>query len=711
MLLRPASAQRVTREQSEAMNALGPEIKVELRENGVPDFVRGKISRRASADAKVAAKEALKQHKKLFRGAADDDFAANTTEKDVLKQEHVRLKQLYKGLEVVGGELIVHMDASSIVGISGRFVPEINVATSATVAAETLKANATRFVTADGGTNARIESVGNPVVFVDDAENAALAVPVQVSFYGIDGPQIDDVYVDATNGTVVGVRPRVMRAKTRRIYDGRQSCTALPGAFLYQEGGTSADATANAAYSNTGTTYDFYKSVFNRDSYDNAGGALVSTVHFQFQGSIGCSPNNAAWFDSYRQMAFGDGDGAVFSSLAEALDITAHELTHAVTTRTANLAYQGESGAVNEATSDILGESAQCWAGSGSCDYRIGEQAYTPGASGDALRYMFDPARDGSSADHYPTRQYASGCSPTNSNDYCGVHSNSGIANLAYYLLARGGSHPQGKTTVSVPGVGIAKAEQIWYRALTVYMTSSTSFEGARAATARAAADLYGGTCSATWQAVHKAWDAVAAPGPWSCSGASAPASCTASSSTTVAVCTPAAGATTPSPVHLTSVGGGSVNWMEVWVDGTKPYQTSGNKVDTYLTLGTGAKTITVVGKVGANVTDKKTVSITVASGASTPPPGSCAAASNTTAAICSPANGSATGSPVSISAKGGSSVNALEAWVDGVKVGQVSGTALTMSKALGAGSHRLTIYAKVGGTVTDKQVSYFTVP
>ncbi|HPW54440.1 MAG: M4 family metallopeptidase [Thermoanaerobaculaceae bacterium] len=143
--------------------------------------------------------------------------------------------------------------------------------------------------------------------------------------------------------------------------------------------------------------------------------------------------------------------------------------------------------------------------------WRIGETCWTPGTSDAALRSMDNPTLDGSSKDFYPERDYPSGCTPSNSNDYCGVHTNSGIANLAYYLLVSGGTHPRGKTTVNVPAIGIAKAQKIFYRALTCgYMTSLSSFQDARNATAQAATDLFTAT---EVDAVHKCWDAVGVPG------------------------------------------------------------------------------------------------------------------------------------------------------------------------------------------------------
>lgn len=699
---RAQEAQR-SEEQDAAIRDLGPQVRAEFDKKGVPSYLEGKLSKRASADAVTSAAHALKQHRAAFRAGMDDDFVyTGRKERDAVGQEHVRMQQTFRGLPVIGGELIVHLSADSVEGISGRFVPELNVATQPTLSADVLKQVALRRIADDAGKNALVESVGAPVVFVDDEDNASLAVPIQISYQSVNGLQIDDVYVDANAGYVVGLRPRVMRAKVRKVYDAHQSCSVLPGTFLFGEGGTSSDSVAVAAYNNTGKTYDFYKAVFNRDSYDNAGSAIVSSVHFRFGGDSVCDPNNSAWFDNYRLIAFGDGDEGFFSPLARALDITAHEFTHGITARTAALAYQKESGALNEGTSDILGMSAECWA-QGYCDWEIGEDVYTPTIAGDALRYLFDPAKDGVSRDYYPDRQYASGCTPSNTNDYCGVHNNDGIANLAYYLLAHGGKHPRGKTNVSVTGVGISKAEHIWYRALTVYMTSTTNFAGARTATAHAAADLYGGSCSSVWQSVQHAWDAVGVLGTWNCSQ---PASgCAASSATTVIICQPVAGATSASPVHLIANGGSSVTFMEVWSAGTKRYQTAGNKIDVSLSLASGPETITVIGKVGGNVTDKKSVTLTVGAKVACAPP------SNSTAAvICAPADGSSVGSPVSISARGGSAVTVLEGWVDGVKVAQVNGTTLTHSVSLAAGSHHLTVYARTNGAVTDKRVSSFTV-
>jgi len=260
----------------------------------------------------------------------------------------------------------------------------------------------------------------------------------------------------------------------------------------------------DSAHTYAGNVYDYYKNVFNRDSYDNAGATIKSSAHYM------TNYNNAFWNGT--QMVYGDGDGTTFTALSKALDVDAHELSHAVTERTAGLVYSNESGALNEATSDILGNSCEAYSKNGGAPnantWKVGEDIYTPGTAGDALRYMNDPGAAGDS-DWYPTRY-------TGTADHGGVHTNSGIANLAYYLMVMGGTHPRGKSTTNVTplsatgSTSLDMAQRIWYRALTVYFTSSTTFSAARTGTKQAATDLYGAAAAAT---VDAAWTAVGAPG------------------------------------------------------------------------------------------------------------------------------------------------------------------------------------------------------
>jgi thermolysin len=233
------------------------------------------------------------------------------------------------------------------------------------------------------------------------------------------------------------------------------------------------DRAAVDAHYYAGLTYDYYKNTFNRNSYDNKGAALNSTVHY------GRSYNNAFWNGA--QMVYGDGDGTTFIPLSGSLDVVAHELTHAVTDFSSDLVYQYESGALNEAISDIFGTLAEYY-DNNNPDFEIGEDIYTPAKSGDALRSMSDPTKYGD-PDHYSKRY-------TGTSDNGGVHINSGIINKASFLLSQGGTH----YGVTVSGVGTSKMGAIFYRANTVYFTSSTNFSQAKAGAVQAAKDLYGST-------------------------------------------------------------------------------------------------------------------------------------------------------------------------------------------------------------------------
>ncbi|EEM06906.1 M4 family metallopeptidase [Bacillus pseudomycoides] len=279
------------------------------------------------------------------------------------------------------------------------------------------------------------------------------------------------------------------RGATIFTYDAKNRST-LPGTLWTDTDNVfnaSRDAAAVDAHYYAGVTYDYYKNTFNRNSVNDAGAPLKSTVHY------GSNYNNAFWDGS--QMVYGDGDGYTFTSLSGGLDVIGHELTHAVTENSSNLIYQNESGALNEAISDVFGTLVEYY-DNRNPDWEIGEDIYTPGKSGDALRSMSDPAKY-DDPDHYSKRY-------TGSSDNGGVHTNSGIINKAAYLLANGGTH----YGVKVNGIGKDKVGAIYYRANTQYFTESTTFSQARAGLVQAAADLYGAN-SAEVTAVKQSYDAV----------------------------------------------------------------------------------------------------------------------------------------------------------------------------------------------------------
>jgi Zn-dependent metalloprotease len=262
------------------------------------------------------------------------------------------------------------------------------------------------------------------------------------------------VFVDATTGQVVDTLDRVETAKNRAIYDAR-GLQIEPGWLVRSEGqGATGDADADNAYTYTGATYDYYRTSFGRDSYDNAGARLISTVHY------GIGYENAFWDGT--QMVYGDG--------FPVNDVTAHELTHAVTERTAGLEYVDQSGALNEAISDMAG-----W------DLDPGDSTMGEDLSIGAIRDMRNPGAYGQPA---TASQYV--CT---SSDNGGVHTNSGIPNKVYANL--------------VDGLGRGAAAQVRYRAQSTYLTPQASFADARAAFVSAASDVGASTTTTAnaWQA------------------------------------------------------------------------------------------------------------------------------------------------------------------------------------------------------------------
>lgn len=279
-----------------------------------------------------------------------------------------------------------------------------------------------------------------------------------------------------------------------------------------------------------GFTYDYYFKRFDRRGLDNNNKIIRGIVHpakredlqILDAQSVSVFLLNAFWCggcgaDAQGYMVFGDGlppnfyfpaTGQTRSYYSASFDIVAHELTHAVTEYTSGLIYQRESGALNEAFSDIMGVSADFFAtGLGAkptpANYTLGEETYVPFAPGSVagLRSMSNPQQF-SQPDHYSRRF-------TGPEDNGGVHINSGIANNAFYLAIEGGTNRT--SGLSVTGVGAANREQIervFYRAFTQFLPANATFSIARQATLRAATDLYGGS-SPAFRAVEQAWNAV----------------------------------------------------------------------------------------------------------------------------------------------------------------------------------------------------------
>ncbi|WLW55159.1 M4 family metallopeptidase [Streptomyces sp. SX92] len=465
--------------------------------------------------------------------------------------QHVRYDRTYRHLPVLGGDFVVHLapdgsyrgaDRATRSAVS---LPDVTPALSAPKAAD-LAVNALKAVNL-GETLKRLtarprlvvdalhgapklawrtdavaqDSHGNPVARtvltdagtggqIDAWDSVETATGDGRSLYGgtvpLETTLSGSTYQlkDATRGnTYTGDAANKTDLCLLTVCLNRAPSTVFTDADNHWGTGSTADRATAAVDAQYGTdvTWDYYKDVHGRNGIAGDGKGSYNRVHY------GTNYNNAFWDDTCFCMTYGDGDGTQLGPLVS-LDVAGHEMTHGVTSKTAALTYSGESGGLNEATSDIFGTLVEFHADNASDpgDYLIGEKVVRSGFARDALRYMDKPSRDGSSADYW-----------SGSLGDLDVHYSSGVANHFAYLLAEG-SGPKTVNGVAydsptydgstVEGIGRDKLGAIWYRALTVYMTSSTNYAGARTATLSAAKDLYGAG-STEYGAVAAAWSAV----------------------------------------------------------------------------------------------------------------------------------------------------------------------------------------------------------
>lgn len=283
----------------------------------------------------------------------------------------------------------------------------------------------------------------------------------------------------------------------RTIFDC-QHRTFLPSAVLArsEEGAESADKSANQAFDGLGTTRQFYKDVYGRNSIDDRGMRLDGYVH------RGKNYNNAFW--NGREMIFGDGDGRIFTDFTGSLDVIGHELTHGVTEHTAGLEYRIQSGALNEHISDVFGSLIKQWSlrqSAMEADWLIGSEIFTPDVDADALRSMKAPgtAYDNKIFGQDPQPDHMSEfvhLPDTERGDNGGVHINSGIPNKAFYLVS-----------VGIGGFAWEAPGHIWYESLKA-SNPQTQFQDFADTTYAKAEELYGAD-SAEQEAVLAAWREV----------------------------------------------------------------------------------------------------------------------------------------------------------------------------------------------------------
>ncbi|MEV5367506.1 M4 family metallopeptidase [Streptomyces cellulosae] len=493
----------------------------------------------------ASARTSLIQEQQATASETADAIGLGAKEKLIVKDVvqdvdgtvHTRYERTYAGLPVLGGDLVVHEPAGG-----ARTVTKA-VRTSVAVASVTPKVAAGK---AEAQALAAAEKAGSERTGADSAPRkviwAAGGTPVLAYETVVGGLQEDGtpnelhVVTDATTGEKLHEWQAVHTGTGKSLYSGTVTLGTYKSGSTYQlydtsRGGhktynlargtsgtgtlftdaddtwgtgaassSSSDQTAavDAAYG-AQVTWDFYKNTFGRSGIRNDGKAAYSRVHY------GSNYVNAFWQDSCFCMTYGDGSGNTHPLTS--LDVAGHEMSHGVTSVTAGLNYSGESGGLNEATSDIFGTGAEFYAANSTDqgDYLIGEKINING-DGTPLRYMDKPSKDGASKDYW-----------SSSLGSVDVHYSSGPANHFFFLLAEG----SGARTINgvsynsptydgstVTGIGRAKALQIWYKALTTYFTSTTNYKAARTGTLNAASALYGAS-SAEYKAVDAAWKAV----------------------------------------------------------------------------------------------------------------------------------------------------------------------------------------------------------
>ncbi|MGW6021653.1 M4 family metallopeptidase [Streptomyces sp. NPDC055214] len=459
--------------------------------------------------------------------------------RDVVKDRdgttHTRYERTYDGLPVLGGDLVVHTAKSgSVKSVTKAAKATIKVAsTSAKVGAKSAAKSAESTAAKSGDTKKADAQTPRKVVW------AASGKPVLAHETVVTGVQKDGtpsklhVITDAATGKKLFQYQAIENGAGHSQYSGDVEVGSKKGSsgFDLTDDSRGGHSTYDLAHGQSGEgklvtddddtwgtgkpedaqtaavdaaygaqlTWDYYKGVHGREGIKGDGKGATSRVHY------GNAYVNAFWDDSCFCMTYGDGEGD--KKPLTSMDVAAHEMTHGVTAATANMEYSGESGGLNEATSDIFAAAVEFNAKNAEDvpDYMVGEKIDING-DGTPLRYMDKPSKDGNSLDNWSAEA-----------GNVDVHYSSGIANHFFYLLSEGSGAKEingvkyDSPTADgskVEGIGRDKAEKIWFKALTTYFTTTTDYKAAREGTLKAATDLYGAD-SAEAKGVAAAWTGV----------------------------------------------------------------------------------------------------------------------------------------------------------------------------------------------------------
>ncbi|MFD9907551.1 M4 family metallopeptidase [Streptomyces sp. NPDC059063] len=494
------------------------------------------------AQISASARTGLLKSAEAKAAATADEIGLGAKEKlvvrDVVKDRdgtvHTRYERTYEGLPVLGGDLVVHTAKNgSVKGVSKATKASIKVAsTTARLAPKSVAKSAESTAAKTGETKKADANAPRKVIWAAKGK-PTLAFETVVTGVQKDGtPSELHVITDAATGAKLFQYQAVENGTGNSQYSGKVTVGSVKSGSTYQltdkgrgnhktydlnhgsSGGklyTDADdvwgtgkpsntqtAAVDAAYG-AGLTWDYYKNVHGRSGIKGDGKGATSRVHY------GNAYVNAFWQDSCFCMTYGDGEGN--AKPLTSIDVAAHEMTHGVTSATGNMEYSGESGGLNEATSDIFAAAVEFNAKNATDkgDYLVGEKIDING-DGTPLRYMDKPSKDGSSLDYWSSNA-----------GNVDVHYSSGIANHFFYLLSEGSGqktidgvtyNSPTKDGSKVTGIGRDKAAKIWFKALTTYFTTTTDYAQARKDTVKAAGDLYGAD-SAEQKAVAAAWTGV----------------------------------------------------------------------------------------------------------------------------------------------------------------------------------------------------------
>jgi Zn-dependent metalloprotease len=531
--------------------------KKELGQDGQPTLIQFREGARpSSGDGAFVLREQLSL-------GSDEQMRAARLETDQLGFSHQKFDQYYKGVKVEHATYTVHARRGAVESLSGDYEKIAKLDVTPTLSADAAlgralaAVGAKRYMWQDAAEEAGLKaSENNPaatylpqgeLVIVRDGRRDAATGPLVLAWkfnvYAQAPVSRAYIYVDARTGEVV-LRDAIIKhagatATFATAYSGTRSLATetTTGGYRLREytrglgietynckkGNSYTAATDfvdadnnwtaaeynNANYDNVAgdahfgaqATYDYWKAVHARNSYDNAGAKIKSYVHYDDTPSTAAGYENAYWNGSV--MTYGDG-ASTFKPLT-ALDVCGHEIGHAVCEKTANLTYSGESGAMNEGFSDCWGASVEKYTVdllglTGKSTWDIGEEIMKAGG---ALRSMSNPNLYGQPA-YYKGKSWYTGTA-----DNGGVHTNSGVLNYWYYLVAVGksGTNEVGNT-FSVTGLGLTDAAKILYRTESVYLSASSNYAAARTYSIQAANDLFGAT-STQAQAVTNAWYAV----------------------------------------------------------------------------------------------------------------------------------------------------------------------------------------------------------